>query len=96
MISRQDIVRGRPWDCTYHENIMFDIKAEKTVVYRDDKENCYGLKPWQEAFPQNYGNVVSDPEILNFDAKDFRIAESSCAKELGFENIVDGTAKGKK
>lgn len=94
--SGQDIVRGRPWDCTYHENIMFDIGSENTVVYRDEEGKRFAVESWQEAFPQNYGNVVSDPEILNIDAKDFRIAESSCAKDLGFENIVDGTAKGKK
>ncbi|MBE6646859.1 MAG: right-handed parallel beta-helix repeat-containing protein [Ruminococcaceae bacterium] len=87
MVTRgQDIVHGRPWDCTYHDNIMFDIGSENTVVYRDEEGKCFDVESWQESFPQNCGNVIKDPGIMDVSNGDFRLSDSSVVKEFGFEN----------
>lgn len=88
MVTRgQDIVHGRPWDCTYHDNIMFDISSENTVVYRDEEGKCFDVESWQESFVQNCGNVIRDPGIMDVSNGDFRLSDSSVAKEFGFEDI---------
>ena len=69
------------------DNIMFDIGSENTVVYRDEEGKCFDVESWQESFVQNCGNVIKDSGIMDVSNGDFRLSDSSVAKEFGFEDI---------
>ncbi len=92
----QNTVNGKPWDCTYHSNVMFDVSGRETVLYCDEEKNCYSLEAWQKAYPQNCGNIVADPELLNIAERDFEISQGAPSRMLGFEDIGDKISKRKK
>ena len=92
----QTVLRGKPRDCTYHANVMYDRSGRDTVIFSDEEENSYTLDSWEKAYPHNCGNSVADPGISSVEEKDLTLLESSPAMELGFENILERAVREKK
>ncbi|MBP3376630.1 MAG: right-handed parallel beta-helix repeat-containing protein [Clostridia bacterium] len=91
-----EIVSGKAWDCSYHSNIVYDISDRDTLLLRDEEGNCYSLEAWEDAYPQNCGNLVADPRISGIAERNFVISEDSPARALGFEDILERAVREKK
>jgi hypothetical protein len=78
----QDMVRGKPWDCTYHANLMLDRSGREAVMTSDEENNAYDLEAWERAYPQNCSNIVADTEVCERE-----IGECPEARKLGFVNL---------
>ena len=90
-----NIVNGKPEECVYHGNVMFDLSGRETVLRYDEDKNGYDLDAWQASHPHNSGNVVADPKIVGISERNFEISQQSVAHQLGFETLKDGIVKKK-
>ena len=85
-----NILNGKPWDCTYHANLMYDTSRSEAVMVLDEEKNPYTLEQWERKYPQNCSNIVADPEMSGVEERIFEIGEDSPARALGFEDITGG------
>lgn len=91
-----NVVNGKPCDCVYKDNLMFDISGRDTVIYCDEDKKSYSLEAWEKAYPQNCGNIVADPEIADIAERNFGISKTSVARDIGFDDIAEEIARGKR
>lgn len=88
-----NLLNGKPCDCVYRSNVMYDISGRDTVVIVDEDKKSYSLEAWEKAYPQNCGNIVADPEIADIAERNFGISKTSVARDIGFEDISDSVTK---